>query len=122
GWFDENFYPAYKEDQDYAYRCELAGVRRVAYACPCGFAAEHLESQTIRSDPEYAALNAVTHTEWNWRYYREKWGGDHGEERFTTPFGRDDRDWRFWPDPGDTIWQRDWDLNRRRRLRQAQSA
>ena len=28
GWFDENFYPAYKEDQDYSYRCRLAGVTR----------------------------------------------------------------------------------------------
>lgn len=112
GWFDENFYPAYKEDQDYAYRCELAGVRHPDLRAPeCG--AEHLQSQTIRSDPEYETRNQSTHFAWNLPYYLSKWGGDRGEERFTTPFGRPDRDWRWWPDPGDSIRQRDWDRERR---------
>ena len=51
GWFDENFYPAYKEDQDYSYRCHLAGRQRVNVP---GASAEHLGSATIRSDPPYA--------------------------------------------------------------------
>lgn len=116
GWFDENFYPAYKEDQDYAYRCRLAGVERVILNLP-NRGADHLGSQTIESDPEYWASNDVTHFGWNRPYYLRKWGGDNGAEVFRSPFGRTDRDWRWWPDPGDTIWQRDWDLARRKRRR-----
>jgi hypothetical protein len=46
-------------------------------------------------------------------YYRAKWGGDFEGERYTTPFGRADRDWRWWPAPGDEIAARDWDRDRR---------
>jgi GT2 family glycosyltransferase len=116
GWFDENFYPAYREDQDYQYRCDvLAGVRRVAP----NLGAEHFESQTIRSDPEYHRLAVEIHLGLNTQYYERKWGGPPGAERFTSPFGHADRDWRWWPDPGETIWKRDWDSDRRRRLRQS---
>jgi len=117
GWFDENFYPAYKEDQDYAYRCHLAGVTRVGLRLP-RLEPEHLGSQTIRSDPEYEASNEATHFGWNLPYYLRKWGGDVYEERFLTPFNQPGRDWRWWPDPGDSIWRRDWDLERRRRRKQ----
>ena len=117
GWFDENFYPAYREDQDYSYRCALASVKRVNLHLP-NSGAEHLLSQTIRSDPEYWRLNVETHLGWNTQYYEMKWGDLPGAERFSTPFGRSDRDWRWWPDPGDSIWRRDWDQERRQRLRQ----
>lgn len=117
GWFDENFYPAYCEDEDYTYRCDaLSGQRRVILHLP-NLGAEHLGSQTILSDPEYRTLNDGTHLGWNQRYYREKWGGPPHEERFRTPFDQAGRDWRWWPDPGDSIWRRDWDHTRRRRLR-----
>ncbi|HXO21402.1 MAG TPA: glycosyltransferase [Thermoanaerobaculia bacterium] len=116
GWFDENFYPAYKEDQDYTYRCDrLAGVRRVQAHHTPGVGADHLESQTIRSDALYAARNFHTHSLWNTRYYWQKWGGDFGAERFLHPFDQQERDWRWWPDPGATIDERDWDRDRRRR-------
>lgn len=112
GWFDENFYPAYKEDQDYTYRCELAGVKRIqTYFTGAG--ADHLGSQTIYSDPHYFARNQHTHIDVNLDYYRDKWGGDSGSERYTTPFGHADRDWRWWPAPGDEIAARDWDRDRR---------
>jgi GT2 family glycosyltransferase len=112
GWFDENFYPAYKEDQDYSYRCRLAGVKRVGLFLP-RLEPEHLGSQTIRSDPEYGAQNDHTHHFWNRPYYLRKWGGDAAEERFTAPFDRPDRDWRWWPDPGGSLASRDWDRDRR---------
>jgi GT2 family glycosyltransferase len=113
GWFDENFYPAYKEDQDYAYRCSLAGVKRIqAYFTGAG--AEHLGSQTIHSDAHYFACNRHTHLRLNMAYYRRKWGGNRGCERYVTPFGRADRDWRWWPPPGaPAIARRDWDRDRR---------
>lgn len=106
GWFDENFYPAYEEDRDYAYRCTLAGVRRADVP---GAGGDHVGSATIKSDPRYAALNAVTHGTWNANHYRMKWGGDAGAERFRTPYGLPDRDHRWWPDPGGSIAARDWD-------------
>lgn len=75
GWFDENFWPAYHEDQDYHYRMKLAGIgrRNVLRA-----SAEHLGSQTIAAG--YECRN-------NDEYYRRKWGGDPGQERFLEPFG-----------------------------------
>jgi len=113
GWFDENFYPAYKEDQDYNYRCDhLAGAKRVAG--PCFGRAEHLGSQTIRSNPDYLALNDRT-SRWNRDFYIRKWGGDAGCEQFTTPFGRADKDWRWWPDPGASIADRCWHAEHRTR-------
>ncbi len=110
GWFDENFYPAYKEDQDYRYRCQLAGVQRVK-ELP-GIGAEHLGSQTIQSDAGYADLNRETHYGWNSGYYFAKWGGDARSEIHRSPFGRPDRDWRWWPPPGASIPLRDWDRGR----------
>jgi hypothetical protein len=114
GWFDENFYPAYKEDQDYMYRCMLAGAERVS-TDEIGGGSEHLGSQTIHSDPHYYACNEDTHLRWNLSYYLDKWGGDFGAERYTTPFGDARRDWRWWPPPGPSIAERDWDRDRRRR-------
>lgn len=115
GWFDENFYPAYKEDQDYAYRCQLAGYRRVDVA---GAGAEHVGSATIRSNPDYAERNECTHFNWNYNHYVMKWGGNAGAERFKRPYDQADKDHRWWPTPGDTIERRDWDaaFHRKRRL------
>ena len=107
GWFDENFYPAYKEDQDYSYRVEvLAGLRRVWLDPPYG--AEHLGSQTILSDPAYYRGNAKSHGGWNLPYYSAKWGGEAGSERFRTPFDKPDKDLRWWPDPARTRARWDW--------------
>jgi GT2 family glycosyltransferase len=113
GWFDENFYPAYKEDQDYAYRCALAGVTIVT-GIP-GASGEHLGSQTIRSDSEYFSLNTNTHFNWNRSHYIAKWGGDAGCEEFRTPYNEVDKDLKWWPDPGESIAVRDWDNERRRK-------
>ncbi|HXO21401.1 MAG TPA: glycosyltransferase [Thermoanaerobaculia bacterium] len=114
GWFDENFYPAYDEDEDYAYRCDLAGAVR-SWSELESVGAKHLGSQTIRSDAEYARLNRFTHQQWNARYYFAKWGGPPQAEVHRSPFGRPDRDWRWWPDPGLSLAERDWDQARRER-------
>lgn len=84
GWFDENFVPAYFEDNDYARRCLLAGVpiRDLPDAAP-----KHRGSSTIRSDTWINSENGRTFPE-NQRFYRAKWGGGPGEEVFTTPFNR----------------------------------
>ena len=107
GWFDENFYPAYKEDQDYSYRCRLAGMRR-HWLNNDEVGADHLGSQTIRSDAHYFQKNAESHGAWNTPYYRQKWGGDATHERFRRPFDKADRDHRWWPDPARAHAEWDW--------------
>jgi GT2 family glycosyltransferase len=89
GWFDENYVPAYFEDNDYDYRCRLAGVSLVSL--PSGM--RHQISSTIRGSDSYQRQNAVTFP-LNHRYFIEKWGGPPYQERFTTPFdkGGDPRD------------------------------
>jgi GT2 family glycosyltransferase len=75
GWFDEDFWPIYYEDNDYHRRCELAGVtmRQVPEA-----SAVHLQEMALKSG--FVGRD-------NRPYYIRKWGGPPGEERFTTPFG-----------------------------------
>jgi GT2 family glycosyltransferase len=104
GWFDENFHPAYKEDQDFSYRCTLAGVRRQIVA---GAGAEHVGSATIHSNPAYFRRNAQTHAA-NHAYYLSKWGADAGAEQFTTPFNDPARDYTWWPDPREAIARNQW--------------
>lgn len=110
GAFDENFYPAYKEDEDYSRRCALANVNR---ADVLGAGAEHVGSATVRSDSVYWERNGDTQCRWNFYYYLIKWGGDAARERFQTPFDDPDKDHRWWPDPGESIAVRDWDNARR---------
>lgn len=76
GWYDEGFRPAYYEDQDYSYRLRLAGMPR--RKVPVG--ATHVCSATI-------AVARNISSEVSALYYRAKWGGMPGEERFTEPFG-----------------------------------
>jgi GT2 family glycosyltransferase len=82
GCFDENFFPAYCEDQDYSRRAALAGLPESN--CP-DTEVTHRGSASIGRDPFLAAANAQTHGR-NLEYYRRKWGGDAGKERFTSPF------------------------------------
>jgi hypothetical protein len=103
GLFDENFYPAYLEDCDWAYRADL--VKAVRLNVPDCHAihgdAERGEtgSCTIMADPAVRAENHRTHG-LNFTYYREKWGGNNGEEIYRTPFdqpGYPIQAWQFYP-------------------------
>jgi GT2 family glycosyltransferase len=82
GCFDENFFPAYCEDQDYARRAGLAGLREEN--CPDTMV-RHEGSWAIRSDPALRAQNLRTQSQ-NLNYYRRKWGGLGGSETFEHPF------------------------------------
>lgn len=83
GDFDEKFSPAYFEDNDYARRLLLAGYdgyfeKAVTY--------DHVGSSTLK---KYTQQEMEAHHrafERNARYYRAKWGGMPGEERYTEPF------------------------------------
>jgi len=82
GTFDENFFPAYFEDNDMHYRIRLAG--RTSYIQPKAVVMHH-GSATQNADPN----NPVTpphQFENNRRYFAEKWGGIPGAEEFTNPF------------------------------------
>lgn len=118
GLFDENFMPAYFEDDDYDYRIKLAGLQSVSLcdqeiqyngrtlpAVP----STHLGSQTINSNPDYKNKNSYTFEKWNKNHYIMKWGGIPGQEKFTTPYNDSNRSISWWPDPAGSVALRDWD-------------
>jgi GT2 family glycosyltransferase len=81
GWFDCNFHPAYFEDNDFDYRCRLAGVD--ISAIPSG--SVHKTSSTLKDEPLYRTQNGKTFR-LNHDYYIAKWGGEPYQEQFKTPF------------------------------------
>lgn len=83
GCFDENIFPAYCEDQDYAWRARLAGLAEENCADTMVY---HGGSGAIFSDRVLLQQKGMTHGR-NLEYYRRKWGGDGGSERFQHPFG-----------------------------------
>ncbi len=84
GYLDENFFPAYYEDNDHRYRMKLAGLEWEYF--PLDY--DHIVSATIKKDPAIFAKNQITFKE-NGRYYVEKWGGLPGQEKYLTPFDMD---------------------------------
>ena len=84
GYMDENFFPAYYEDNDHRYRMKQAGIEWEYL--PLKY--QHTVSATIKRDPAIYARNQMTFKE-NGRYYVEKWGGLPGQEKYTTPFDMD---------------------------------
>lgn len=85
GAFDEAFSPAYFEDNDYAYRLSLAGMKTLEIP-DCGFT--HVGSATLKSFN--ANEQSAHHANFNRlrEHYKQKWGGLPGHESFKTPFNR----------------------------------
>lgn len=84
GCFDENFFPIYFEDCDYAYRALRLGLKR-------GFCeltrVKHGGSQSIKQeDADLMAQHHLTFTR-NKEYYLRKWGGEPHFEKYDFPFG-----------------------------------
>lgn len=81
GDFDETFFPAYYEDNDYAYRMKLLdmNITHDSYLSPFIFR----KSMTIQKNWD---LNKDYDK--NKNYYIEKWGGEPGKEIFKTPFDK----------------------------------
>ena len=91
GWFDENFYPAYFEDCDYHYRMHLAGLPGFGIDRP----ASHARSSTLATAPPLERQKIDHGFMKNREYYRQKWGGFQGEEKFTVPFdGKPPKGWK----------------------------
>lgn len=82
GMFDQNIFPIYLEDCDYAYRAKMLGLTEVN----CNNTmVMHGGSTSIRTDPVLAMQNAKTHHE-NGEYYKRKWGGLNEHETYDLPF------------------------------------
>jgi glycosyltransferase involved in cell wall biosynthesis len=91
GWFDENFSPAYFEDNDMHYRIKVAG----------GKSALRLDARFhhVGSVTQYAVAGGVVNSEMfemNRTYYVQKWGGQPREERFLTPFNDPSKTHKDW--------------------------
>lgn len=84
GEFDEKFFPAYFEDNDYHYRIKLAGLKAIMYP-PAMFYHYGSKTQT-ESGSEYVVKSPQFEN--NRSYYIRKWGGPPGEEKYTMPFNR----------------------------------
>lgn len=81
GGFDETFFPAYFEDNDWCYRMRLAEKERLdtSFLNPVVYR----NSMTIAKEP---SLNNSFNN--NREYYAKKWGGYPNEETFKTPFNK----------------------------------
>ena len=84
GWFDEKFYPAYFEDNDYHYRIKQAGLKAYKSNQALFY---HFGSRTIKASEEIKTKANIGYSI-NRDYYKEKWGGDPGKESFKTPFNK----------------------------------
>jgi len=82
GYFDENFWPAYFEDNDYHYRMKLAGLKAVKLNQALYY---HFGSQTIKNSPDVEKISNEYYLQ-NKEYYIKKWGGVPGNEAYQTPF------------------------------------
>jgi hypothetical protein len=116
GWFDENIYPIYFEDNDYMQRMERAKSS--------GFTDTLIQSQTQHGGnaswndvPANAVGNKRT---WsiNGPYYDSKWGDSSGPFRYPFDIGEDGQGKldgiRYWPQP--RVWrirEQDWRVDRR---------
>ena len=83
GPFDEKFWPAYFEDNDFWYRMQLAGVTPHPVVCQGYF---HAKSATLGKFGLERKLMHFHNFDKNEQYYIEKWGGLPHAEQYTQPF------------------------------------
>lgn len=84
GWFDENIWPAYHEDNDMAYRMLLSGGQ---YARDLSIGFYHAGSVTQNKNVT-ALGGVVSHSRFRelQQYYIAKWGGLPGHEIYIVPW------------------------------------
>lgn len=81
GKFDEKFFPAYFEDNDYHYRMKLLGIK----VKKCNQALYyHFGSMTIKEGAAIRVQSDVNYLK-NKEYYLKKWGGYPGNEIYEKP-------------------------------------
>ncbi len=82
GLFDEVFYPAYFEDNDYHHRMRLEGLTAVCDHRAIYF---HYGSRSRDLTPDFRAWLDKCYIK-NESYYQKKWGGSPGKEKYKMPF------------------------------------
>jgi len=85
GYFDEMFYPVYCEDMDYFYRVKLKGGKLLD--CPEAFH-YHFKDKIFKENEEFSEYKNHKYGFLE-EYYKYKWGGSLGQEKFTKPFNSD---------------------------------
>jgi glycosyltransferase involved in cell wall biosynthesis len=78
GYFDEKFYPAYYEDNDYHYRMKLKGIE---------FDRVLIDATSAGNAMSMHAGVPVRYGECA-NYYKKKWGGNPNEEKYAKPFNQ----------------------------------
>jgi hypothetical protein len=82
GFFDEEFFPAYFEDNDYHRRVKIADETRYIGNVEEMLPEFRRNSETHRRMPHLIRFNHCQ------AYYHAKWGGPPGAEQFAVPFNR----------------------------------
>ena len=82
GTFDDNFKPAYFEDNDYHHRIQLANAKAVCVPTAMFY---HFGSRT-QNEATNAPICSSPQFERNREYYQHKWGGVPGQETYLKPF------------------------------------
>lgn len=85
GYIDVNFYPAYFEDNDYARRAVLAGIKSCTAINGIYF---HFWSRTIKQG---SGGSTSKYFQANSKFYRTKWGGEFLSEAYSSPFNGKER-------------------------------
>lgn len=86
GLFDEKYYPAYFEDNDFHRRIKLAGMRAVKTNTALYY---HYGSRTIKENKEVGHISDTYYLT-NKQRYIDKWGGKPGLEKFKIPFNQEE--------------------------------
>lgn len=82
GYFDEQFFPAYFEDNDFCRRMKLAGIEPLPVDCE-GY--QHDVSSTLKQFNPAEMEEHHTQFRENQRRYMNKWGGLPGSEIYDSP-------------------------------------
>lgn len=90
GWFDEDFFPAYFEDNDYHYRLKLVGGKDCAIANTTAVFI-HYGSRTQNQNIGAPIVPGDKFNK-NREYFIRKWGGAPTTEKYTLPFNDSTKD------------------------------
>ena len=93
GLFDERFYPAYFEDDDYLYRMKLAGYPDLLRISQMDLEIGGKAGQSSVEANEDLRKQIELGYENNRVYYEQKWGGPPMFELFTKPFDASSARW-----------------------------
>lgn len=97
GKFDENFYPAYFEDNDYSYRFQLLMGRNSKYFPSVGIKVPvDCKVESIAHGIRLAGVDP-SHGPRLREYFIDKWGGEPSQEKYEHPFNDTSKSFKWWP-------------------------